>query len=425
MAIFTDADLLQKWRYKVTGFNLLIPNEDKITIPNERLRGLEISNLYELLYFPLIKITINVSADIYYKILKYKNKCRFHIQINRYYLEITDNGNKSINRNFINDTFSLIMDDQTEDMLNSLKEVENKGNYETIIKNTENDLFMTDNVIEFYLFKTNVGNLRKPVNKVIKNCNITDVIAYLSYKANLKNVLLAQPDNRKNYDEFLIPYLPIVKAFKFIDYYYGIFKEGSIIFFDLDYTYIIPYSGKCSVYRKNEIRNTNIIVPKSANLSFCNSICSLTRPGDKKNNYIICDYSTINIENQSISNNYIDANDVDVVDSFDGKISTGISNASSNIDNVKKVTENRTDNGMLSTALANVSSSKSVVITARLQDYDISALTPNKRMNMIFEDTKYINKYNGTYLLSSAVHTFIPDGEDLVLNTVAVFKKTE
>lgn len=423
MEIFRNNDILQKWKYKVDEFNLLIPGEDSITIPNERFRGIEIRKLYEDLFLPIIKITVNLSPDHYYKILQHKKECKFHIKINRYYLNVNDDGEKSINYSYINDIFTLIMDDQTEDMLRSLKEVENKRNYTKKIKETENQLDAVDNIIEFYLYKTSISGLRKNVNNVIKNCNVTDAISYLLSEAGLSNVMMAQPDNKKIYEEFLLPPLSIIKELEFIDYYYGLFKDGSIIFFDSEYSYIIPYNGTCSVNRKRENRNTNIIIPKSTNMSFCNSLCNLKRQGDTDNSYIIADYKTINIENQSISNNYIEGNNTKVVDSNDGTIKMEDSKAVAKDDNYTRVIQNRTENEWLASALSVQSSSKSVVITARLQDFNESDLTPNKRINVIFEDANYTNKYNGTYLISSAVNSFLPDGEDLAISSIIVLKK--
>ena len=423
MAIFKKSDQLKKWRYKVEAFNLIIPGEKTIKIPTERFRGLEITKLYEELVFPIIKITVNLSADQYYKILKNKNKCSFYIKINRYYINVTKNGEKSIKHSYINDVFTLIMDEQTEDMLRSLKELENKKDYTKKIKDTENSLEMVDNVIEFYIYKKSIDNLKTVVNKVITNCNVSDAIAYLFTVAGYNNVIMAQPNNTRIYDEFILPPLSILKNIIFIDSYYGLYSNGTIIYFDTDYTYIVPYDGKCHAYMRNDNKVTNIIIPKSTNTTFCNSLCNLKRRGDTTNAYIIADYHTVNIENESISNNYINGNNTTTIDSYSGSSSSGGAGAISKSGNFTKVIENRTENPFLAHSLSIQAAAKSVVITLRMNDFDESDLSPNKKLNIIFEDSNYTKKYNGNYLLSSAVHSFIPDGEDLALTTVAVFKK--
>ena len=52
-------------------------------------------------------------------------------------------------------------------------------------------------------------------------------------------------------------------------------------------------------------------------------------------------------------------------------------------------------------------------------------VTPNKRFNFIFEDASLTEKYNGDYLLANIEHSFIKDGDDLGLGSVATFKRVK
>ena len=52
---------------------------------------------------------------------------------------------------------------------------------------------------------------------------------------------MAQPDNNTVYKEFLLPPQSVLKNLQFIDTYYGIYRDGTMMYFGLDYTYIIPY----------------------------------------------------------------------------------------------------------------------------------------------------------------------------------------
>jgi hypothetical protein len=219
----------------------------------------------------------------------------------------------------------------------------------------------------------------------------------------------------------LIPPQTVIKNFAFLDSYYGIFKTGSIIFFDVDYTYIIPYSGTCDVWYPGEIKETCIIVPTSANTDHPRVFGSLDKKDNK--NYIIADASTLSISNRSISNNYLNSNSAQVVDSYANKDTTSTSTAKSKNGNFTKIFEDKTENPFIAEMYSAQSNAKSDVISLRLQDYDISAISPNKAFNVIFEDNKYTAKYNGNYILAGVSHSFLTEGTGLLLNSTIVLRK--
>lgn len=424
MGVFNDTDRLLKWRYKVKDVYLIIPNsDDSYVIPTERLTGLSIEENYEEYFFPLLKVTLVLDSDLYYDILKHKNDCQLYFRIDKYYNEEAEE--PSLCKNCIDDVFDLILDENTEDMLRSLKEDENSSDYTSRVASTSEDGLegKNNNGVDFYLFKSSVEGTKKNVNKVLTKANVADAVAYLASVANLKNVVMAQPDNTTIYDELLIPPLSVLKALSFIDTYYGLYKKGSIIWFGLDYTYIIPYSGYCKAYVNNEKKITNIIIPKSTNTDHVSSLGTLVKKNDKKSNYIVADYSTLNINNESISNDYINANDIQVVDSYDEDSSTSESSAKSKKTNFIKIFENKTENPFIKTMYTAQTKAKSDVITVRLRDYDIAAISPNKRFNVIFEDSNYIKKYSGVYIIAGATHTFVLEGENLALDTILVLRK--
>ncbi len=422
MAIFSSHDQFRKYRYVAKNIRVLIPGLDDIVIDNNRLNELYIEDNYEENYFPLIKITLVLNSEVYYNILSHKNDCKFFLKINKYYIKNDDEQDVSIEKLFLNDTFDLIMDENTDDMLNSLKEKINSSDYKrrksegSILDETDN------NRLSFYLFKSSIAGTKTNVNKVLSNVNVSDAVAYLMTVAKIKNVLMAQPDNTKKYDEFLIPPLSVLKALAFIDTYYGLYKTGSIIYFGIDYTYIIPYNGKCDVNTKREVTQTNIVVPKSSNTDYADKMGSINKYKDESN-YIIADYKTISIKNASISNNYINANSIQVIDSYDESSTTNRSTAKTKNDDFVKIFENKTENSFIGEMYAAQSNAKSDIVSLRLQDYDISMITPNKQFKVIFEDSVYRKKYSGNYILAGLSHSFISSGAELLLNSTVILRK--
>lgn len=423
MGIFDSIDKVQKWRYKPDTIELLIPGEKPQKIPNERLTGISIINNYEKNMFPVFKIEITLESSVYYKIIKYKNDVKIHLRIMKYFHR-NDSRETSINHIAIDDLFQLILDDDSEDLLRSTKEDESRLNYQTMIKDDTNDMNMVDNSIEFFLYNADlIRGLKQNVNKILENATVTDAIVYICTLANIKNLIMTPPTNNTKYKNLILPVMTCGKSLQFIDTYYGIYNTGSMIYFGLEASYILKYGGGCTAYRKNEVQNTSIVVPNKIS-------AHTTEPGvlekiEDITNYIVADYRTIGSENRSISNDILYGNDVLFVDNYSGDITTTASGVNINGENSVKVELNLTENPWIGETYIAQTSANSIVLPVRLMDYDIDMLTPNKRFNFIFEDAMLTKKYDGTYILANIEHTFIKDGDDLGLGSVAVFKKVK
>lgn len=425
MKLFTESDQFQKYLYIVKDIQVLLPDgEENLIIEKNRFMGLDVEDNYEENYFPLIKITLVINSETYYKILKYKNECKFYLRIHKKYMKNEDKTKMSSEQKFLLDTFDLITDENTDDMLNALKEKISSDDYKKR-KSEGNVLDETDNNrVSFYLFKSSIAGTKTNVNKILANANVSDAIAYLMSVAKIKNVLMSQPDNTKVYEELMIPYQSVLKSLGFLDTYYGLYKSGSIIYFGVDYTYIIPYNGKCSVTSTSDkSTNTNVVIPKSSNTLYSGKLGSIKRKNDESN-YVIGDSTSINIMNKSISNNYLYANDIEVVDSYDENTETSKSNAKSKTENFVKVFQNKTENEFIGDMYTAQTNAKSDIISIRLQNFDISAFTPNKQFNVIFEDSKYTKKYNGKYILAGMSYSLNSEGNELLINGTIVLRKS-
>lgn len=422
MAIYNKDDQLQKWKYSVEEIKLLIPGEEIYNIPTERLNAIYLLNDYENNVFPIFKITLILESYVYYKIIKAKDNVKFRIRIQKYY-HTNESEKKSLYRDFINDTFDLILDDSEEDLKASSKRLKNKNNYETIMKTDENQLEFTDNSIDFFLYKADtIKGLRNNVNAILSGATITDAIAYVLTQAKVKNVLMSPSSNTKRYDSLVIPPTTCLKALQFLDTYYGLYKTGSMIYFDFKYAYITAYNGKCSAYRNNEIRNTYIVIPQDVT-THTTECGVLYKKNNTTVNYIVGDYKTISIRNDSVSNDIIRSNDVQFIDNLSGTVTSTVSGARGKGLNSVKILENKTENSRLGEIYTAQTSSESIVITVKLYDYDLSVIAPNKRYKFVFEDPALTEKYNGVYLISSVESTFINEGKDLALQSIALFKK--
>ena len=421
MNIYNNTTKIQKWRYSVKEMHLLIQGQNPYTIPAERVNSMTILNDFENNVFPIFRIEIVLEPSMYYKIIKSKDNVRFHLSIEKYY-HYNDNELSSLRRSCINDTFDLILDDDNEDMLSATKRSEASNNFESMYNDDTNDLRLVDNKIEFFLYKADViKGLKNIVNSILVNATRADAIAYVLSVAGVKNVLMSNPETNDTIPNLIIPPMSCLRALRFIDTYYGLYKNGSLMYFGLDYSYIIPYEGKCTAYRKNEPTNINIVIPKDT--SSHSTECGMIKNVNDGNTYIVGDYKTIAIRNDSITNDILGANDIEVVNEYSGNITKSTSSAVSKWNNSLRVLRNKTENPWIGSMYTAQTSSIGTLIEVALRDFDINIMTPNKKYNFIFEDSQLTSKYNGEYLLSYINFNLTQNAADISVDSIAVFKK--
>lgn len=422
MALFEDGDKIQKWKYKVQRLYIMIEGLPITEISGDRIRGFSVFDDYENHLFPIFRIELALESSIYYKILKHKDKVKFYLRIQKYY-HYSDKDKKSLMRDYINSTFDLILDDADEDLMASLKREIKSKNFKTTKEDDTNDLHMIDNIVEFFLFNSaKIKATKKNVNHVLVNATVTDAISLICNECGINDVLMSVPNNKRSYPELFIPPLTCREALQFIDTYYGLYSKGSIIYFGFDTTYILSDTGKCTAWVKSEHTTTEIIIPAST--SKHSTECGILKKEiPTKLVYVIADYKTMDIRNESVSMDVLKANDSKYVDNFDGSKQTGKSNAITKTKNTERIFENKTENKYLANTYASQMESNSTIITVRVSDFDIDTIQPNKRFLLAFEDTAMAKKYKGEYSLVSCNSTFIKEGAAFSLSAVLSFKK--
>lgn len=108
-----------------------------------------------------------------------------------------------------------------------------------------NDELTSGNKFPFEVYCYNapiINKTKSTVPAIYKNMSIlTAMQQMLSYLGlNDLPAKITNPDNQTKYDQILIPNLDFMDALTFLDRYYGIYKKGTQVFFDLDALYIVP-----------------------------------------------------------------------------------------------------------------------------------------------------------------------------------------
>ena len=297
MAILDEKDVCVRYRYKVSELYILFKDKEH-KLPSERLTEIIITNDYLDNLFPIVKCKFSLESSLYYKMISEKDSVRIKIRIQKYYTK-EGKTKKSLYSDYINTTFSLILDDNDEDTEEELRKLQYP-------KGDENQLNAIANDVELYLFKAAlIKATKRMINNIHKKVTVSDEIADIATQLSLKNsLLMSKADNITEYDEIIIPPLKAALALAYLDSFYGIHKTGSIVYFGLDQGYIIKYEGKCSAYRDGEITTTSIIIPKGGS-TISNTVSSVLKHDDKKKYYLIADYKSLSVTNQSISSSVL------------------------------------------------------------------------------------------------------------------------
>lgn len=411
--IVNPNDKFIKYKYKITEFYIII-NGVSNEFPIEKVESFIIENFYEDATFPIFKLNAMMEASRYYDIIKNKDNVKFKIRIQGFHTDM-DNENRSLARDVINDLFVVFIDDDNYDY-----EIDRKKQAGT--DKDKDKLEKGENRIELFLFQDKiVNNLRSLFNGVFNNTNLSTIVAYLLQKAGAKNVLMSPFDNDKVYDSVVLPPMNIEKQLWYLSNNYGFHKSGTLIFFGLEYGYIISCDGECTAYEDEDNKETILYILDSNNP---NAMVSgpIMKYNDTKS-YINISSKNINITTESVSSNVITGINADVVNVQTGSMDEVSIDAATVGDVNKGVIYNNTSNPYMADVYESIKQSNSVNINIGVQDENILSLTPNRKFSLIFESPTLNAKYKGKYRIASCIHTFSGGKDDFDINSVITIKK--
>lgn len=423
MAEFISSkDKVIQWKYVVSEFTIIYPTST-YNIPPERVQSISIDNNYEKNLFPIIRINTTIEPDIYKQMIANKNDLKVKLRIQKYYIDKTNYNEKSLLRDWINTTFALILDDEYLDPDRGIKDAE-KENLEDPESKVNNLNYTMGNQNEFFLYKDETINaMRTNVNDVLQNTNMIGFIAYICAKSGVKNILVSPLENNKTYSELIIPPQSALSALQYFDTEYGFYRHGSMIYFGFDYAYILNYKGGCTAYVKDEVQETCIMIPQKGGSRGSDEGMLEKIDQTVLRNYILVRADHVNPKSESISNDIIEGNNATIINTNTNTITstsggtTQKGNAHSNIINSNSLNE------FLGETYAAQKAANATVLYMATGDIDASAINPNKKITVCFEDSVQTNKYRGTYIISESHLKFIKTGNDLTLDTSFVLKR--
>jgi hypothetical protein len=378
----------------------------------DNILSLEFINDYEKNMFAIFKVVLKLSIDKKLNVLRHKREIKVFVELEKVGYDVEIEQAVTNPENVFRLLFVPYFNDDEENVDADGIEARTLQNYsqsEIMDHNAEN-YFETQNVIDLYLFNQDLlKGSRYSYNKVNTSGTLQNVVARMLTESKHPKVLMSRFDNYEVYNELLVPVNPVYKNLMYLDQYYGFYKSGTLVWYDIDCLYIINANGKVTARRQNEWDETVIIVAKLPESIPGQGM--LRVPGERTY-YCVISEIEINprkgsiLQNASLGQNlkmvYTDGVKID-------NIKTGADNIGGPNTTVSMLKKDSKYTGEIMAARIK---ENDVIMYISATNLDMSAFTPNKRFSIIFDDTSKYAKYKGDYRLAYASHLIKIESEN-------------
>ena len=381
-------------KYK-TSTLVLMKDDEKIILDPSNILNIEYLCDYEFNIRAILKISLRI--DIRKKLWILKNKsdiiCKF--ELDKIRMDVDYEEYISSPEKVWNEEFKIYLND--EDDASDVKVLEDR------IKMNESDDFdindlstesyqESENVMDIYLFNNKLlpASTTKH-NEVITKNTLQQILGRLLTLTKHKNVLMSPIENDEVYEELLLPANPAYENIGYLDQYYGLYKTGALIFYDIDVLYILNTNGKMTAKREDEYPQTTLYVPQIDESIPGDGM--FEKPGEK---IFYCSIPESSINPQKIS----DANNDSIL--------YGVKDAN-------KYTLMITKARMVE---------NECIMYIGSDNLDINAFTPNKIFNIVFEETSKQERFGKyQYRLAYAYHYLKLESEHMTSSHQLVLKR--
>ena len=408
MSLIKDTDTYMQYRYVVSEFKAMMGSEI-IEFDPGKIRDLSMEKDYEHDLFPILRIVVITTQARYRHILQNKDTVKFKFRLQKYSRMLHDPNTESMKSDYINGTYVIFTDDKTPDLSENVVKLKAKTD------DVEGEYLPQDDYeAEFYLFREDFVKNARTLCHGIMRCNLETAVAWLCTKAGINKLLMAKMDNRNSYDPLIIPEQSFIDCINFLDNWYGFYKNGSIIFFDFDAFYLLNYTSKTTTWKPGEVTE-GIIFVLDETISEEQYSMQLIRQGDTKH-YVTTGHNFVDVMDTTSVQDVLGGSNIEVIDASSSSTSTGSSGG-------KNTKVMRTSQPTFETTIytARMKTNKKVINVA-LGSIDLDIISPNKKFNFVFENTKLNYTYGGWYKMMKIVTTFTKEGDYFTISNAATFK---
>lgn len=408
----TDTSYICK--YQVPSLVFMLGSE-RVVMDFPNILSIEKVDDYEFNLRSILKVSISI--DIRKKLWLIKNKndivCKFELDM----LGLSQDGENEVVDpiNIFNAKFGIYFNDNDDSTDTDTLEmtIDNYSDEDiSITKTGEDGYFLSENVLDVYLFDRNLTNAsNKTYNKVYSKATVQQMIAQLLTETGHKRVIMSPIENNEIYYEKLVPPNKAYKGLVWIDEWYGLYKKGSMIYYDTDILYIVNPNGKCTAKQEGEWEETTILVTARSNSIPGNGM--VRKPREKKY-YINVPEENVNSKKLSTDMNAKYGSAAKIVVAKSTTIDTVEADQSYMNQRNENITYVTKSSGKYTATMTQARMEENeVILYINAGSVDIRAFTPNKVYKIIFEETSKQKKYGKyRYRLVYAYHYITAESGD-------------
>lgn len=389
-----DDAILYLCKYKIDNF-ILMKGEDKIVTDPTHIIAIEYMCDYEMNLRAILKVSLRVDVRKRMWILKNKREITAKFELSKFGMDHTIEEEVLDPENVWNLEFGIYLNDDDENIdvgvLEDRLDDNEGGDYEMEELEVEN-YFESENIMDIYLFHPKLLNAsRKMYNDVETKDTLQQLIARILTETEHSDVLISAIENDEVYKELLVPALEAYKAVYYLDQYYGLYKFGAMIFYDIDAMYILNTNKKVTAKREDEWVDVTFLINKFDDATPGDG---MVRIEEEKVFYISLTEGNLSIQKPSIAKNVTVGSEAKVVITDDVTIDIEEADQSYIDQRNDAIMYRRKDDNKyaVSIARARMEENESIVYISA-NNLDINAFTPNKRFKLVFDETSKQEKY--------------------------------
>ena len=423
--INNNTDKIYACKYSVPSLIFMI-GDTKVEMNSTNILSIEKIDDYEQNLRSVVKLSLRL--DLRQKIWIMKNKrdirCKFELDV------IGQDRDASVfiygPKSIWNTTFCLYLndDDEATDTQGLEDAIQMNEGSSFNVSDIESDGYYTsENMMDVYLFNSDLYDASmKPYNEIYTEGLMQQFIGRLLTATKHKKVLMSPIENDEVYKELLIPANEAYKCLIYLDQYYGFYKKGSLIYYDIDKLYIINLNGKVTAKEKDEYSETTFLITGRANAQPGNGM--ILKPSEKIN-YISIMEDNVNAQKPSIAKNDKIGSSTKVIAVDDIEMSFEEADQSyMNQRNESYAYIQKDDNKFTSSIIKARMEENEAIIYINAENLDISAFTPNKTFKLVFEETSKQERYGKyKYRVSFAYHMISVQAQDYMVSTHRIVLK--
>lgn len=379
------------------SLNLLVNNET-INLSNSEIVSISFIHNYDTASYPIIRLRIYADLTKIQQICENSDSILVRGCLN--------GGIYKMNQNTENESTLVKAVKSINISLKAYIEMKNipSSTYDQYEDGKKKESDLNVNVkspLELYCYNEQlVHYMKKRANSIYKDTSIGTVLHDILQQANVYNAEIDPITNPKKYNQVLIPNMNIIQSISFIDYYYGLYKKGGMMYGDLDKLYIANtdvYNGTTPIPIYVESYKNN------------NDSSGMTRINNDYQFYIMAPNVSVRSESdiervlhgpKLAAINLMDMNDIDIVELTNLFEEIKSLSLSENIETPNLL--HKTQNKYIGTSYVARLDERITKVDVSGTGFDIMRITPKTRFNLIFASPirgiKIDKQYRATFV---------------------------